>query len=141
MKKKRPTGTAKTIPVGLGIGLLVSFLTTMVLTALAAYLIIAEITPQDSIGYWAIGILLVSTIAGSLTAVKYIQRLKLQVSFLSALCYYGLLLAITALFFGGQYRGMGTAGITVLIGAAASAGMGLLKKKSGNYSFKKRAYR
>ena len=141
MKKKRPTGTAKSIPAGIGIGLLVSLICTLALAALAAYLILAEITPQDSIGYWAIGILLVSTITGSLTAVRYIQRLKLQMSFLSAGCYFALLLAITALFFGGQYQGMGTTAVTVFAGAAASAGVGMLNKKERKHSYKKRVYR
>jgi len=141
MKKKPPTGAAKSIPAGLGIGLLVSLSVTLLLAVLASWLIVSEVTPQDSLGYWAMGIMFVSTVAGALTSVCIIQRLRLQMSLLSALCYYVSLLCITGLFFGGQYQGMGTAGIMVILGALVSIGLGMVKKNNRKNTYRKKAYR
>lgn len=130
--KKR--NTASSIPAGLGIGLLISIVITLVGSAITAYLIHSENIPQEGMGYGVIITLLLSTVAGAWVAVSRIQRQRLQMCMISGLCYYLTLLAMTALFFGGQYSGMGITALVVLGGCGTviilGAGGGKRRKKS-----------
>lgn len=105
---KKTTGTALSIPAGLGLGVLVSITVTLLGVTVIAWLLSAERIEEGSIGYIAMGILSIAAILGCLTAVGKTKRLRLQISMLSGACYFLTLLAITALFFGGRYQAVGT---------------------------------
>ena len=111
---KKRSGTALSIPTGLGVGLLIGLSVTIAGAALTAWLIATEKIGEGSAGYAAMVILALSAGLGALTAVYLIKKQRLQVSMLSGVCYYLALLAMTALFFGGQYQGMGVSAIIVL---------------------------
>ena len=68
-------------------------------------------------GYCAMAILLLASAAGSAVAEGTIQRLRIQMCLAAGGGYYLCLLAVTALFFGGQYQGMGVTALMVLCGA------------------------
>lgn len=112
--KKKRSGTALSIPVGLSVGLLVGLLVTIAGAAFTAWLIASEKIGEGSADYAAMIILGVATALEALTAVYLVKKLRLQVSMLSGVCYYVTLLAMTALFFGGQYQGMGVTAIIIL---------------------------
>ena len=114
--KKMRKNTASSIPAGIGIGLLVSMVITLAGAALTAYFIHKETIPEEGMGYGILLTLLLSAAAGAWIAVKRIQRLRMQMCMLSGLCYYLTLLAMTALFFGGEYSGMGITALVVLGG-------------------------
>ena len=134
---QKVTGTAVSMPVGLGIGALVSLGITGMLSALTAWLILGGRLPEDSVGYCAVVILLVSSAAGAATAIGRIKRRRFQMGMASGGVYFACLLAVTALFFGGQYEGMGVTalmilcgcGLVILLGAGGQNRAGCRKRK------------
>lgn len=134
---RKVTGTASTMPVGLAIGLAVSLLVTVLGAALSAYFVLTEKIPEEGVGYCAGGILLLSSMLGAFVAEKRTKRKRLIVCVLLGGLYYAALTAATALFFGGQYQGMG---VTALLVLAGSGCVGLLaaKKESGGKGVRKK---
>lgn len=132
---KKVTGRASSMPGGLAVGAAVSMIITVIVSAVSAHLISSELIGQDKIGYCAILALITASIAGARTAEKRIKRQRLLVCALSGLVYYCLLLALTALFFGGQYKGMGVTFIVVLMGSTTTVLMGNREGKR-KYSYK-----
>ena len=116
---RKVTGTAVTMPMGIGIGCGISLMLTLLGAGVIAKLISAEILQETSIGYSAMMILLISSAAGAAVAIRKVQKRMLQVSLLVGVIYYGMLLASTAIFFGGHYQGMGVTGLLVVAGCAA----------------------
>ena len=137
-KRMKATGHAKTIPAGLAIGCTVGMVLTLILSAVAAKLMDLEKIKETAVGYTALCILLVSSFACGLVASNAIKRRKLMVCGISALCYYLLLLSVTALFFGGQYQGMGMTALIVLCGGALSA---MVSTRQGRAGHKMRKYK
>lgn len=129
MTDRKITGRAASIPAGLAAGALVSATVTILISAIGAHLIISEILPQEQIGYCSIFALLASSMLGAVTASKMVKHRNLIVSLLSGMVYFCILLAVTALFFGGQYEGMGVTFIVILLGTAAAA---LITGREGN---------
>ena len=123
--KKMKKNTASSIPAGIGIGLLVSMVVTLAGAALTAYLIHKESIPEEGMGYGILLTLLLSAAVGAWVAAKRIQRLRMQMCMLSGFCYYLTLLAMTALFFGGQYNGMGITALVVIGGCGTVAILGV----------------
>ena len=110
------TGTASTIPVGLAVAALVSLGITTALSAVTAWMILKGMLPEKSVGYCVMAILLVSSGAGALTAIRRIKRLRFQMGVASGGVYFACLLIITALFFGGIYDGVGVTALMILCG-------------------------
>lgn len=131
MVEKKMTGRAASIPGGLAIGALVSMIVTVLIAAIGAHLIISEMLPQDKIGYCSIAALLCGAILGALTASGKVKHRKLLVCLLSGMVYFLMLLATTALFFGGQYEGIGVTFVTVSLGSIAAA---LIASRGGSGS-------
>ena len=115
------TGRASSIPSGLIIGALVSTVITVLVAAIGAHLVMSQYIDQDQIGYCSIAALILGTILGAITACKRIKHRKLMVCALSGLAYYLLLLMTTALFYGGQYEGMGVTLLIVMLSTLAAA--------------------
>lgn len=126
---RKVTGTASSMPAGLALGGCVSLTVTILGSILAANLVLRELLPESSVGYCAMIILLVSSYLGATVSVGRIKHRKLYVCVLTGVIYYGLLLAITALFFGGQYQGMGVTALVVAAGCAAAILIGMNGRK------------
>lgn len=139
--KKMKNKTASSIPAGIGIGLLVSIVITLAGSALTAYLIHSESVSEEGMGYGIIVTLLLSAISGAWISAGRIQRLRMQICMLSGLCYYLTLLAMTALFFGGQYNGLGITALVVLGGCGTVAILGVGGGKHRKLGKKIRAHR
>lgn len=114
-------GKVKTMPIGLALGALTGMGITLASAVGAAKMIDAGTAGENTIGYFAMGILLISSFAGTIVAVNSIRHRKLMVCGLSALIYYAILLSMTALFFGGQYQGMGVTALVVACGSVVAA--------------------
>ena len=71
---------------------------------------------------------------GAWVSASLIKRLRLQMCMLSGACYLLTLLAITALFFGGQYQGIGVIAIVILFGCAIVA---FIPTKNGDFKNKR----
>ena len=130
---RKVTGTAVSMPAGIAIGCVVSLLLTLAGSSLAAKLISDEILKDTAIGYGSMLIVLLASALGAVTAISKVKRRYLQVCLLSGVSYYGLLLCITALFFGGQYQGMGVTAMLVLAGVGSVVLLGTKEKKTKNF--------
>lgn len=128
---RKVTGKAMTIPAGLLIGSFVSLGITMILAAVFAKLLDSEHLTQESIGYGVMGILLASSFGGAMVSYKRIKRQRLLVCMLSGVVYFGILLSITALFFGGQYEAVGVTGLLILCGCSIAVLTGMGEKRVG----------
>ena len=136
---QKVTGTAAGVPAGLGLGLLISGIITLAGAAAVSHLIATEKMGEGTIDYAAMVVLTISAAMGAWGAAAFVKRLRLQVCLLSGACYYLFLLAFTALFFGGQYAGMGVTAVAVLIGCGVVAF--IPRRKGQNWRKGKKAYR
>ena len=118
---QKVTGTASSIPAGLVFSGLVSLGITAIASAVAAWLMLNRRISPDSVGYCAVVILLLASISGAVVAVKRIKRLRFQMCMAAGAVYYVCLLAITALFFGGNYYGLGMTGMMIFCGCCTAA--------------------
>ena len=115
------SGRALSIPSGLALGAAVSTVITVLVSFIGAQMIMNQVLPQEQIGYCSMAALLSGTILGAMTAAGKIKHRKLLVCMLSGVVFLCILLAATAMFFGGQYEGFGVTAITVLLGCVAAA--------------------
>ena len=127
---RKVTGTAVSVPMGIGIGCGISMILTLLGAGIVAKMISEEILRETAIGYGAMAIILLSSILGSAIAVYKVKKRKLQVSLLVGGGYYLLLLAMTALFFGGRYQGMWVTALLIFAGSGAVILMESREKKS-----------
>ena len=130
---QKVTGTAVTMPVGICIGCVVSTALTILGAGLVAKLIDMEVLRENAIGYGAMMIILLASISGAGIAVTKIKKRMLQVSAMVGLLYYAMLLAMTALFFGGQYQGMGVTALMILAGCGVVVLIAGREKKTKRY--------
>jgi len=124
----KPTGIALSFPKGLAISAIVSFLTTLVLTSIIAYLIDKEIINESSVGYAIMVMLILTSYTGSMIAWIKIKHRRLMVCVAAGGIYYCLLLSITALFFGGQYQAIGETALLVLCGSLLATMSGIKRR-------------
>ena len=137
-KKLTADGSA-VIPLGLGIGLLVSILFTVAGAAICAWLISSERIGEESIGLLAAVIVILAAAVGAFSASLTVKKMRLQICLLSGVCYFLVLLATTALFFGGQFKGIGIGLIAVSAGCVPIAFLPIKNGRAGKR--KRRAYR
>ena len=76
---------------------------------------------QENIGYGVMLLLLTASYAGAALASAKVKRRKGLVCLLTGVGYFALLLAVTALFFGGQYSAVGVTALLILAGSGCAA--------------------
>lgn len=135
----KQTGKARSIAGGLAIAAAVSMTLTIVLSAAVAYFLNEERVTWQQAGYWIMGMLFAASFIGGKCAYLSVKRQYFVISIMSGILYWGLLLCISALFFGGNFGAVWeTAGI-VGAGAATAAllrspgGKGRNRKATGAY--------
>lgn len=134
---RKVTGTASSMPVGFLTAAAISLLVSFGGAGLFGYLISKEVLQESSIGYCAMTLILLSSIAGAAVAVAKIKRRRVFVCAISGLIYFGILLSMTALFFGGQYQGIGATALLVIAGCTIVAMFGLKREKAPKYRRRK----
>lgn len=122
---KKVTGTASSMAGGLALGAAISLGVTLIGAWISAFLIAKETLAESSIGYCAMVIIFLGALVGSSVAIGRIKTRRGYVCAASGAIYYGLLLSMTALFFGGQYTGMGVTALIVLAACGTVLLMGL----------------
>lgn len=135
---RKPTGTAKSMPVGLAIGWAVSMGITAVACTLLTVLILSGKTGWEAMGYGAIGILLLSSYVGAAVSCSLIRHRKLLVCSLSGIIYLLSLVAVTVLLFNGEFGPIWLTGLLIAGGVAAAALVHCAKKKDTGRRRKKR---
>jgi len=99
----RNSGKARSIPRGLLFAASVSMIITFVLSAAITHALNTEKISWNQAGYWIMVGLFAASFIGGRCAIKAIKRKRIAVAVMSGFLYWGLLLCITALFFGGNY--------------------------------------
>ena len=115
------TGRTFSIPAGIALGTLGSMVVTIFLAALIAWMVKAEHLPPENIGYGIMLLLAIASFTGAWIAWNKIKRKRLMVCLLSGAAYFTVLLSMTALFFGGQYAGVGETALMILCGCLLRA--------------------
>lgn len=118
------SGKASSIPAGLAWGAVVSTSLTLLLAVVIAVLIDTGRLLWDNVGYGIMAMLFISSFAGAKVSNSKIKRQRLMVSAMFATVYLGMLIAATALFFGGQYHGVGVTTLLVFCGSLTSVLLG-----------------
>ena len=129
--KKMATGRTLSMPAGLAVGAAVSLGITLAGAAILAWLIDKERLDMGSVGYGILAVLLLASFLGALVSFGKIRRRRMVVCLASGAVYLGMLLSITALFFGGQYSGVATTALLILGGSMAAALLGLGPGRGG----------
>lgn len=135
VRNRKSTGKAVSIPAGVGIGTVGALGWTLLCAAVLAKLMVSETLPEEAVGYGAMVILLSGSFLGAMMAVGKVKSKRLQVCLMTAAGYYASLFAMTALFFGGQYTGMGVTALLVFGGSGTAV---LLGMGSGNQKKQRR---
>lgn len=103
---RKPSGTAKSMPVGLAIGWIVETLVTAATCMLLAILILNGRAGWGAMGYSATGALLLSSYLGAAISCKLVGRQKIMVCALSGAIYLCTLLLAALLLFDGKLDSM-----------------------------------
>ena len=119
----------RNIPKGIGIGLAVSLLCTVLGSAIAAWLLATEKIGEGSDGYITVVLLLLSGMLGALASFISIQQKRLPVCLISGGAYLLLLFGINALLFRGTYSGVGESALVILAGVLTVAVLGIKDNK------------
>ncbi len=128
---QKPTGRASSMPAGLLIGAAGSLIITLIAAFILAKLLDAETLPWENVGYGVMILLLLSSMVGALLAYGKIKRQRMMVCMLSGVIYFGILMSITALFFGGQYDSVGVTALLILGGCGSVGLLGMREKRAG----------
>jgi len=111
-KAMNRTGKIKTVPAGLAIAASASMITTLIFTAMIANFLNTEKITWEQAGYWIMGMLFAASFIGGKVGISAIGHQQFMISAMTGFVYWGMLLCITALFFGGLFDAVGvTAGI------------------------------
>lgn len=129
------------IPASSLIGVGCAIVITLLLTALAAWLISTEKLGVGVQGITALVITGLSVLAGCLAALSMAEGRELQVSGITAGAYFLVLLSCTALLFDGGYKGVWKSLISVLIFWLLSLLPVWRRKGSRSARRRKKAYR
>lgn len=120
-KKQTNQGRAMSIPGGIFCGIFWGFMITLSAIALLAKLVDTEMLPWENIGYGIMITLMISSFISARVAVRKIKRRKLLVCIISGISYLGILMMISALFFGGKYYAVWETTLLIAGGSGLSA--------------------
>ena len=134
-------GTASSMPAGIAFGCGIGVFITVIGAMVSAKMIDGGMLAETAIGYSSMVILLVASYFGSCTAFLKTKRRRLFSCLICGGVYFGMLLVATALFFGGQYRGIGVTALLIAAGSGCAALIGFPKRKQNHVLKRKNGYR
>ncbi len=119
------------LPVGLALGAGISMIITLIAAGILAGMVLKGSVSENAIGYGTMVIVPISAALGALVAAMAVKHQWVIVCASVGGLYFVMLLSITALFFGGQYSGVGITALLILLGTAAACVIGLKGEKRG----------
>ena len=129
----RRTGRASSMAAGLTFGAGTALAITIRGSAILAKLVDGEWLEEGNVGYGIMGMLLLASYLAAMVSYGKIKRQRLLVCLSTGGIYFGLLLSITALFFGGQYSGVGVTALLIVCGAILAILPGFSQKRGGKH--------
>lgn len=124
-------GKTMSMPAGIITGGVTGIAGTVACAVLAGKLLNKEWISIEAVGPAAMAIMLLCSFAAAQMAWIQVKRQRAAVCLGAGGAYYTMLLGMTALFFGGQYSGMGIAGALVLAGSGSVVLLGMYRKTPG----------
>lgn len=131
--QKKEKNTAAAVLTGVGVSIVVTFVGTLAI----ALLVMKETISDQSIGYCVLGLTLAASMVGSITTTQILKSKLLIVSLATSVTFALVLLSVTAMFFGGEYRGVAIT-LPVIIGGGISAVLFSWKKINRPKAYHKR---
>ena len=113
---QKPTGRAMSVSGGLALGALWSTAVTVVLSAVLAKAVDLRWISMEKIGYGVMFLLAAAAYTGAMVSCGKIKHQMLVICFASGAIYWGILLSLTGIFFGGQYEAVAETGLMILCG-------------------------
>jgi len=138
MTTVRTQGRAMSVPGGMALSVIISMGVTVLTSLWIAYLLDAEKISWHQAGYWILAMLFLSAFLGAKGAIATIKHQRLVVAIMSGVLYWGFLLCLTALFFGGNYEAVPETAGVITAGSACAAMLSLPKKVNGRRKIKLR---
>ncbi len=135
---QKPTGTAKSMPIGLAYGWVASIGITALLCALLAILVLNGKIGWETVGYGAMVMIAGSAYIGAAVSCWSIKHRNLIVCLLSGAIYLCTLLGATALLFGGVQGSIWVTVMLIVGGTMAAALVHSAEKKSTRQGRRKR---
>ena len=131
------TGRATSMAQGLSMGIAVSIAITLAAAFILAKLVDKQLLPWENVGYGILAAVIFASFFGAWTAYSNIKHQRLLVCGLSGILYWAILLAVSILFYGGQFEGMlTTAGI--IFAGCMSVFLLRTPRKKGSAGIKRR---
>lgn len=140
MKRAADAKNGKRIAIGIISGSIVSLVLTVALTAVISALILSEKINVAAMGYSVMGVLMLSSVIGATVANMQINGKRMIVAAAVAGCYFVELLCITALFFGGMYKGVAPTAAVVFGGGIIAGLIPAGKRGAGKVKMYKKTY-
>jgi peptidoglycan/LPS O-acetylase OafA/YrhL len=134
----RSTGKTMSVPGGLALSGAISMGITLLASLLLAKLLDSQTISWEQTGYWIMAMLFAAAFAGAKAAIGAIRRQRLVVTLMSAALYWGTLLCLTALFFGGNFDAVPETALVIIAGSGCAAMVSLPQKKRRGAGRRKR---
>lgn len=124
-------GKTVSMPVGIAIGTSLAVITTIGGTAILASLMESESMQENAMKTSCMIMHFLSATLGALLSAALTKQKRLPVCIITAASYFGILLAMTALLFGGQYQNILPTVLIVIAGGGVATLPALIRKGSG----------
>lgn len=121
VRNQKVTGKAMAFTTGVGIGTGLSAALTVLGALIVAWLVEQESITKEGIGYGAMVILLVSSVAGAWTAAALVKHRLLLACMITGGLYLLCLLGISVMCFGSQFQGIVPTVLLIVGGSSAAA--------------------
>lgn len=118
-------GRAMPLPMGAALGAMCGLAWTFLSSAFLGWMIRKQWLEMDSVGYGSMIILLTASMLAAGISYRKVKIRRLLSCVSGGIGYFLLLLAMTALFFGGQYSGFGVTCLLILGGSLAAVFLGM----------------
>ena len=135
---QKPTGTAKSMPIGLAYGWAVSVGITALLCGVLAILVLNGKIGWETVGYGAMVMIVGAAYIGAAVSCWAIKHRKLIVCLMSGAIYLCTLIGVTALLFGGVQGSIWVTAMLIAGGTTAAALVHSAEKKSTRQGRRKR---
>lgn len=131
----------RSIPVSIFIGIAISILLTLIVAGIAAALLASERIGIQTLSAIASITVVIATGVGSWLSTRLAGKQRMLVCLITGAGYFLLLLAMTAMFFGGSYEQVPIRLLFVLLSSALVGFLGMKGKRNNKIKRLKRTYR
>lgn len=134
----KQTGKSKSLPESMLISAVISISVTVIGSLAIANGLQQEKISWEQAGYWIMAMLFLASFLSATSTILFTKRKRLAIACMSGLLYWGLLLCLTALCWGGQLAGIWETAAIIGAGACSAGLLSPINRKTGHR--RKRGY-